>query len=134
MKKLLVVLLLLCLPVIPAMGEMGSVDEGNPPLSPIVLLKGNPTAGYAWTAEVDDEKVVTVVSEYYPDEAAAQQVGAGGEYWFRFDGVAEGAAIITLRYARANAADENVPTLVYHVTVDANLHVYIYQMKVNPEL
>ena len=134
MKKLLALLLALCLLAVPAMGEMGSVDEGNPPLAPAIFLKGNPATGYAWTAEVDDEKVVTVVSEYYPDETAAQQVGEGGEYYFRFDGVAEGAAIITLRYARANAADENVPTLVYHVTVDANLHVYIYQMEVNPGL
>lgn len=134
MKRFLVCLLLLLLCVMPALAD--DYEGGDPPLAPDLYLKGNPTTGYEWLYSVDDEMVLTVTDNGFTTDPSAQtMVGAGGEYNFRLDGVKEGMATVTFRYARAWETEETpLCELTYTVYVDDDLDVSIYSITANPGL
>lgn len=66
-----------------------------------VVLKGNPTTGYSWTALISEEDagILRQVGEptYIPD---SDLTGAGGTYTFVFEAMAPGEAVLKLEYAR----------------------------------
>ena len=103
MKKLLALLMLLM---------FGLAAAEDIPFSPVVMLKGNPTTGYAWQAAVEAEDVVSVSVEYSAENTGL--IGSGGQYEVRFMGLTPGEATITMTYA-----------LVYRVCVDEELNVTI---------
>jgi len=74
-----------------------------------VVVKGNPTTGYAWTAALGeaDAAILEQMGEpaYVPD---SDLIGSGGTYTFRFRAVAAGEAVLKLAYARPW---ESVPPL-----------------------
>lgn len=81
-----------------------------------VVLKGNPTTGYSWSAALsdDDAALLEQLGEpvYVPD---SDLVGAGGMYTFTFRAAADGVATLRLEYARPW---ESVPPQeTYEVTV-----------------
>ena len=70
-----------------------------------VILEGNPTTGYQWTATLTDKD--KAIAQQQGDAAYVQQstdssvVGAGGTYTFTFKAVAAGQATLTFAYARS---------------------------------
>ena len=91
--------------------------------SVVFEIPGNPTTGYAWTAEVDGDAVVPAGSDYRSD-AHGNVGGAGGTYSFTFAAVKAGSARITFTYARA-WEDEPLRTLVVTVVADGELNVSV---------
>ncbi|MDD3336008.1 MAG: protease inhibitor I42 family protein [Eubacteriales bacterium] len=130
MKKWLISLLLLCLLTVPAFAEEG----GDPPLAPDLYLTGNPTTGYSWFAEVDEPTVLAVTDNGYVQDEG-EGVGVGGVFQFRLDGLKEGMAKVTFRYARAWETEEApLCELSYDVYVSEDLDTSIYSINVNPGL
>jgi len=68
----------------------------------VVLLKANPTTGYAWAiAEVNDAVLQqTGMGGYTPEPATQRIVGAGGLAEFHFRAVAPGTTMLRLVYRR----------------------------------
>ncbi len=114
MKKLLVLLVLLML---------GLAAAEDIPRSPVVMLKGNPTTGYAWQAAVEAAEVLSVSVEYSAENTGL--IGSGGQYEVRFMGLTPGEATITMTYARPWENQAPLYTLRYHVCVDEDLNVTI---------
>ena len=114
MKKLLALLMLLM---------FGLAAAEDIPFSPVVMLKGNPTTGYAWQAAVEAEDVLSVSVEYSAENTGL--IGSGGQYEVRFMGLMPGETSITLTYARPWENQASLYTLCYHVCVDEELNVTI---------
>lgn len=86
----------------------------------VVNLKGNPTTGYEWTAQISNPEVLNQKSdEYTPDEHEEDMVGTGGTYEFVFTGLKEGATDIIFRYARSFEDAEPTYMITYQVEVDS---------------
>lgn len=101
-------------------------ETGNAPQNPAVILAGNPTTGYTWTATVEDESVLSVTEDgFAADSAGEGMVGAGGYQRFTLAGAAEGYTTVTFAYARSWEDEAPVYTLEYDVSVDADLKVTI---------
>ena len=70
-----------------------------------VILEGNPTTGYQWTATLADKD--KAIAQQQGDAAYVQQstdssvVGAGGTYTFTFKAAVAGQATLTFGYARS---------------------------------
>lgn len=62
-----------------------------------IALAGNPTTGYTWQAEVDEQYLQQLGQEFEP---RGQGVGAGGQEVVRFRALQAGETEITLRYKR----------------------------------
>lgn len=127
--RILALALALALCLFPALAqeetECWELDGGNPPLAPEIRLLSNPSTGYRWTAESDDETVVCVCGHGF-SPAREGLMGAGGAECFRLDGAGEGYADITFRYARS-WEEEPLYTIVYQVLVTEEMDVCIYQ-------
>lgn len=83
-----------------------------------VILNGNPTTGYSWTATVGDKTVVQQQGDpaYAQESTDPSVVGAGGTYTFTFEAAAAGQTTLTLDYARS--FEEGVaPIQTYSVTI-----------------
>lgn len=67
-----------------------------------VVLSGNPTTGYSWTASVSDDAVLAQQGEpvYAQGNTDPSIVGAGGTYTFTFKAAAEGQVTLEFEYAR----------------------------------
>lgn len=63
-----------------------------------LAIESNPSTGYCWAAEYDEESL-TLVSEDY-EQKKSDVVGAAGIQKFTFRGLTEGSTTITLHYAR----------------------------------
>lgn len=77
----------------------------------IIALESNPTTGYAWETDFDENFLKLVQSEFEPGEAAPSMVGVGGERRFTFKGLKEGETELTLTYKRSweqDFADQKV--------------------------
>jgi inhibitor of cysteine peptidase len=69
-----------------------------------VVIPGNPTTGFAWTAAISekDAALIQQVGEpaYVTDPSAGTMVGVGGTYTFTFKAAGQGEALLKLVYAR----------------------------------
>ena len=101
-------------------------DAGNAPENPVVILAGNPTTGYSWMAQAEDETIVTVSEgEFAQDEAEEGATGVGGYYRFEIAGAAEGYTTVTFVYARSWEDEAPVYKLVYDISVDSDLNATV---------
>lgn len=124
MKKLVFCLILaLCLLTVPALAQQ------NPAVD--LYLPGNPTTGYAWIAQAEDEGIVEITDQYFSEKSDEPVSGLGGAWWFQFAGVAPGITSVTLTYARPWEADSAVYTFVYRLTVDEELNVLIWGVEMD---
>lgn len=64
----------------------------------LLSLESNPTTGYAWQAQFDDELLELVETKFEPSSEA---IGAGGVETFEFRGLKEGDTEITMVYKRS---------------------------------
>jgi len=66
-----------------------------------VVLKGNTTTGYTWHYKIGNEKIISLNSESFVQDAAAEGlVGAGGTYTWDFKALKAGQTSITFKYYR----------------------------------
>lgn len=66
----------------------------------IIALDSNPTTGYNWEADFDEDFLKLVQDEFKPAEDK-DLVGAGGQQRFTFKGVKIGKTKVTLTYKRS---------------------------------
>lgn len=89
-------------------------------------LSSNPTTGYSWTAEIEDEGIVIIREEFLESGSNQQLVGAGGVQRFQVSGNTPGTTSIYFRYARPWESEQPTQTLLYRLTVNDNLDVMIW--------
>lgn len=95
MKRILAVLLALCL--LPCCLAEETEGSGYPPIH--IALWGNPSSGYEWTCEYDDNGVLTApMEEFVADEPQEGQLNAGGTYNYHFGVSSPGEAQILFNY------------------------------------
>lgn len=88
-----------------------------------IELDSNPTTGYTWIYEVDNENIVeNVKDEYIQNDVSDDTVGAGGKQHFEFIGVNEGEVKLTFKYKRS-WEDEVADQKVYNLNVDKKLKI-----------
>ncbi|KPJ53466.1 MAG: hypothetical protein AMJ37_01385 [Dehalococcoidia bacterium DG_18] len=64
----------------------------------LLSLKSNPTTGYAWQVQFDDELLELVDTKFEPSSDA---IGAGGVESFEFQALKEGDSEVTMVYERS---------------------------------
>ena len=72
----------------------------------VIELEGNPTTGYDWELQFDQDKIKNTDRQYEP---AGESVGQGGKKRFRLQAIKSGEASIRAIYKRAwerDAIDE----------------------------
>jgi predicted secreted protein len=88
-----------------------------------VALAGNPTTGYAWSADLSEEAAALLESagepEYVADAVDENIVGSGGTFTFTFTAAAKGEAEIKLIYWRSfEPTVEPVQTFTATITIE----------------
>lgn len=63
----------------------------------IIELEGNPTTGYGWQPQVDNDMLRLIDQQYQP---AGSSIGGGGKEVFSFEPVKSGRASISFEYKR----------------------------------
>lgn len=103
--------------------------EGLPeqymPGKAVIRLLENPTTGYEWTVEAQPEGIVSLESDEFTADAAAEgMVGAGGVHTWIFNAGGEGTVVLTFRYARSFEPNEQpAATVTFTYQVDAESRV-----------
>lgn len=87
-----------------------------------IKLDGNPTTGYEWTCEIEDDKIIKEISSDY--ESGNDNVeGASGTYTFVYEGIKEGTTTLTCNYARSFEENSTEDSKEYKITVDKDLYI-----------
>ena len=88
-------------------------------------LKGNPTTGYTWEVEAD-ENTVDVKSEYVQDENEGNLAGVGGTYNFTVTGKEAGNTKVVFKYLRTWEGEKSVlKTVEYTFNISENKGVTV---------
>lgn len=86
----------------------------------IITLKGNPTTGFEWVCNVEDESIIKLVSnEYIPNKVEEGIAGAGGVYKITLEGLKEGISGLNCEYERS-WEEEPIYGSNYNIKVDEN--------------
>ena len=83
-------------------------------------LDGNPTTGYEWTAQTDNDHIVlknSVYEGYEAQENGVMLAGRGGVYYFTYEAKSAGTTKVTFHYARSWETTDGDQTVVWLVTV-----------------
>lgn len=91
-----------------------------------LYFPSNPTTGYSWTVEIEDDSIVKVTDEYFADSSDLGIVGEGGTHWFHFNGQKEGTTHVTFRYIRSWDSEAPIYKFIYRLTVDEHQNVMIW--------
>ncbi len=87
-----------------------------------VMLPGNPTTGFTWTAAMSDEAAALVAQQgepaYVSESSGETVVGAGGVYTFTFKTIAKGEAELKLVYARSFESVPPEQTFTVTLTIE----------------
>lgn len=106
-----------------------ALDNGEGPTAPVLVMESNPSTGFDWDWEIDNEAVVSVSTAYVSDmyydvPDMMTPVGGGGKDRVVLSGLNPGDAVVTFTYKRP--WEENaLYSLVYHICVDEDLNVTI---------
>jgi len=119
MKKILLISLLTCLFIV------GCSNKENSNI--VIELEGNPTTGYEWTCEINDENIASVEVEYISPKTDA--LGAPGKYNITLTGKKEGETKLVCKYARSWEETEYDETKTYNIEVDSNLNISSEEIK-----
>lgn len=99
MKKLVIVLSIVL--AVFALASCANARISKPASSEIsVTLLSNPTTGYSWSAEVEDENIATYIGSDYDAPNTEGIVGAGGAETLHFRTVNPGTTNVKLIYSR----------------------------------
>jgi inhibitor of cysteine peptidase len=109
----------------PATLELDESDNGGTVTLQVgdtveVVLKGNPTTGFGWMADITEEDagIIQQVGEptYVSD---SDLIGSGGTYTFTFKALKAGEAVLKLVYRRSWETDPPIQTFSVTVNVEA---------------
>lgn len=92
----------------------------------VVILEGNPTTGYEWTAETSDPEITDILTlDYIPNDADADAVGVGGVYIgsVATSGKKTGSCVVTFTYARSWEEEADKVYTLYVETCEGGLMV-----------
>ena len=95
-----------------------------------LYFRSNPTTGYSWIAEVEDEGIVRLQDQYMEDLHPEGMTGVGGVHWFHIAGEAPGTTSVRFRYLRPWDPYEDAGSSIYRLTVDEELNVLIWGVEV----
>ena len=111
-------------------GCTGMQEQKQEQKTVVIELEGNPTTGYTWVCAISPEGVAVEISkEYIPKENNENLVGSGGTFFFTFEAIAEGTAVLTFSYLRT--WEEGVPAIkteTYKAVVDSKLNLILTQI------
>ena len=96
-----------------------------------LYFPSNPTTGYTWTAEAEDDGIVEVREQFFEDSSSLGLAGAGGTHWFHFDGLKEGITSVVLRYARSWESVAPVYSFTCRISVDEQKNVLIWGIEMS---
>lgn len=83
-----------------------------------IQLETNPTTGYSWNYDIEDNTIATITSEeYIPDQQADEIVGAGGTKIYTIQGLKEGTTSIEFKYQRPWESKQPIQTKKFIVEV-----------------
>jgi inhibitor of cysteine peptidase len=86
-----------------------------------VILPGNMTTGYSWSAALSDKDAALLVQDgepvYAPDATDGPVVGAGGTFTFDFKAVTAGRATLKLVYERSWESGAAAQTFEVQITI-----------------
>lgn len=117
MKKLKSLLIIICLVLV-----CGCTKDENKEL--IIKLNANPTTGYSWVYEIEENDIIKIEDEYSQNENCAKEaVGCGGTQTLKITPLKEGKVILYLTYKRSWEETEYDKTATYEITVDKNLKI-----------
>ena len=106
--------------------KLGQTDDGKTFTVKVgdtiqVVIPGNPTTGYEWTAVLADKDAALIQQlgepQYAADNADDNLVGSGGVFTLTFKAVAKGQATLKLAYARSFESVQPVQTFTATVNV-----------------
>jgi len=106
--------------------KLGEADNGKSYTVEVgetieVVLPGNPTTGYEWTADLTEEaaEILEQAGEpaYVQHPAEDNVVGVGGQFTFAFKAKAAGEATLKLIYSRSFEDVEPLETFEAQITV-----------------
>ena len=85
-------------------------------------LESNPSTGYGWKYDVDNNDVISIKEEYDGSNCPNDVDGCGGNEVFTINGVKEGTASMHLKYCflGTNECDKEV-TYVFNVNGDLTI-------------
>ena len=84
----------------------------------MIELKGNPTTGYSWFYEIEDESVISI-EEDVKYLGTKGLVGAPSLFTYTVTARKAGSTKITFEYKRSWETQPDLETKVYEVSVDA---------------
>lgn len=107
-----------------------ALDNGEGPTAPVLVMESNPSTGFDWDWEIDNEAVVSVSTVYVSDmyfdvPEMVPPVGSGGRTRFQLTGLTPGETTITFAYKRIWREDTPIRERICHVRVDEELNVTI---------
>ena len=103
-----------------------AADSANFPQTVDLYFPSNPSTGFTWLWEVEDEGIVQVTEQFFGEDSLLPQVGDGGTHWFHFAGLSEGVTSVTLTYARPWENEGAVYRFVFRLQVTPALDVEIW--------
>lgn len=80
----------------------------------IFSLKSNPTTGYSWDCEIDDETKLKLIDKDYITEGNAVLLGQAGRQIFKFESLSSEHSVIIFKYSRAS---ENKAIKTFRVSI-----------------
>lgn len=87
-----------------------------------ISLDSNPSTGYNWKYEVDNDDIITIKQSYDNSECPEDVDGCGGQEIFLINGVKQGKATMNLKYCFLDT-DECYRAVAYEITVDEDLSI-----------
>ena len=113
-----------------------ALDNGEGPMAPVLVMESNPSTGFDWNWEIDNDAVVSVSTEYVSDQYydvpdMMPPVGGGGRTRFQLTGLTPGETTITFAYKRIWREDTPIREVICRVSVDEDLNVTILSSKDN---
>jgi inhibitor of cysteine peptidase len=100
----------------PTNGENVTTQEIKVNQSFMIALESNPTTGYSWEADFDQEYLSLAEPEYITDQP--EMIGSGGVEKFTFTGLKAGVTEITMNYKRP-WEEKSIETQVFKVTIES---------------
>lgn len=82
-----------------------------------INMKGNPTTGYTWTYEIENEDIIKIEEQifYQGDERIA---GAPSLFVYTISSLKPGTTEVKFEYSRSWETGSAIETLVYKISVD----------------
>jgi predicted secreted protein len=107
--------------------KLGQTDDGKTFSVKVgdtiqVVIPGNPTTGYEWTAALSDKDAALLQQVGEPQYAAnntdENRVGSGGVFTLTFKATAKGQAVLKLAYARSFESVQPIQTFTATLNIE----------------